>query len=60
MSAIKDANLELLTELNKHLDHAAQLRTILDRLASLAKAPAADNDASRAPQSQDCEVPRAS
>jgi hypothetical protein len=36
---IKDANLELLIGLQQHLDQAAILRTLLDRLLSLAKVP---------------------
>jgi hypothetical protein len=34
--AIKDANLELMIGLNQHLEHAARLRTLLDRLLTLA------------------------
>lgn len=34
---IQNANLELLIGLRQHLDHAAKLRTLLDRLLSLAE-----------------------
>jgi hypothetical protein len=37
---IKDANLELLIGLTQHLEHAARLRFMLDRLLNLAKSPA--------------------
>jgi hypothetical protein len=38
--AIKEANLELLIGLKQHLDQATHLRTLLERLLSLAKAQA--------------------
>jgi hypothetical protein len=38
---IRDANLELLIGLKTHLDQAANLRVLLDRLLSLAQAPPA-------------------
>jgi hypothetical protein len=44
---IKDANLELLIGLKEHLEHAARLRTLLDRLLRLARPPDDDADATR-------------
>jgi hypothetical protein len=37
MNAIREANLELLIGLKKHLDQAEELRGLLDRLLILAK-----------------------
>ena len=37
-NAVQDTNLELLIGLKQHLDHAAKLRAILDRLLNLATA----------------------
>lgn len=34
---IQDANLELLTALKEHLEHAAHLRALFDRLLSLGR-----------------------
>ena len=38
---IKDANLELFIGLKQHLDQAAKLRVLLERLLSLAQSPTA-------------------
>jgi hypothetical protein len=42
---IRDANLELLIGLKQHLDQAAKLRALLERLLSLAQSPGAQTKA---------------
>jgi hypothetical protein len=56
MNEIKDANLELLIELKKHLDQAGRLRALLDRLFSLAQAQTAVDKTDQAIQPQECET----
>jgi hypothetical protein len=42
--AAKDASLELMIELKRHLSHAEQLRVAFDRLMSLGQSPKPEVD----------------
>jgi len=55
MGAIQETNLELLVELRKHLDQAAQLRTVFDRLCSLAEAVPGNGATNTASQPRESE-----
>jgi hypothetical protein len=55
-NAVKDANLELLIELKKHLDHATRLHALFDRMLRMAESNVSAGGTDDSHESRACGV----